>query len=66
MKALLVFLLFSYMTAVNAENTLGLPPVTFPKNNPQSPEKIALGEKLFNDIRFSTTDRKSTRLNSSH
>lgn len=59
MKALLVFLLFSYMTAVNAENTLGLPPVTFPKNNPQSPEKIALGEKLFNDIRFSTTQNIS-------
>ncbi|MDQ1257995.1 MAG: cytochrome c peroxidase [Candidatus Hydrogenedentes bacterium] len=34
---------------------LGLPPVPYPADNPQTPEKIALGEKLFNDIRFSST-----------
>ena len=34
---------------------LGLPPVPIPKDNPQSPEKIALGDKLFNDKRFSST-----------
>jgi cytochrome c peroxidase len=34
---------------------LGLPPVLYPEANPQTPEKIALGEKLFNDKRFSTT-----------
>jgi len=34
---------------------LGLPPVPFPADNPQSTEKIALGEKLFNDKRFSST-----------
>jgi len=34
---------------------LGLPPVPIPKDNPQSPEKIKLGEKLFNDKRFSST-----------
>src|SRR5688572_2650265 len=34
---------------------LGLPQLVIPENNPQSPEKIALGEKLFNDKRFSST-----------
>ncbi len=32
---------------------LGLPPLPMPEDNPQSPAKIALGEKLFNDKRFS-------------
>lgn len=32
---------------------LGLPPVPVPEDNPQTPEKIKLGEKLFNDKRFS-------------
>ncbi len=34
---------------------LGLPPVPVPLANPQTPEKVALGEKLFNDKRFSST-----------
>jgi len=34
---------------------LGLPAVPVPADNPQSSEKIALGDRLFNDIRFSTT-----------
>jgi cytochrome c peroxidase len=34
---------------------LGLPPVPIPEDNPQTPEKIALGEKLYNETRFSTT-----------
>jgi len=34
---------------------LGLPPVPVPEDNPQTAEKIALGEKLFNDKRFSST-----------
>jgi cytochrome c peroxidase len=34
---------------------LGLPPVPIPADNPQTPEKIALGEKLYNDTRFSAT-----------
>ena len=33
----------------------GLPPVPIPEDNPQTPEKIALGEQLFHDMRFSTT-----------
>jgi cytochrome c peroxidase len=32
---------------------LGLPPVPVPEDNPQSPEKIALGKKLYEDKRFS-------------
>lgn len=32
---------------------LGLPSVPVPNDNPQSPEKVALGKKLFEDKRFS-------------
>jgi cytochrome c peroxidase len=38
---------------------LGLPPVPIPAHNPQTPEKIALGKKLFNDKRFSATGQVS-------
>ena len=38
---------------------LGLPPAPIPANNPQTPEKIALGDKLFNDKRFSSTGEVS-------
>jgi len=38
---------------------LGLPPVPIPEDNPQTPEKIALGELLFNDTRFSATGEVS-------
>ncbi|WP_374090177.1 cytochrome-c peroxidase [Methylomicrobium lacus] len=31
----------------------GLPPVPIPADNPQTPAKIALGDKLFHDARFS-------------
>jgi len=36
-----------------AEPLLGLPPVPIPADNPQTPEKIALGQTLFNDKRLS-------------
>ncbi len=39
--------------SVPDNNLLGLPPVPIPANNPQTPEKIALGDKLFHDKRFS-------------
>jgi len=42
-----------------ASPPLGLPPVPIPENNPQTPEKIALGDKLFNDARFSSTGEVS-------
>ncbi|MGR9035826.1 MAG: cytochrome-c peroxidase, partial [Gammaproteobacteria bacterium] len=38
---------------VDETPTLGLPPVPVPADNPQSPAKIALGDKLFHDKRFS-------------
>ncbi len=38
---------------------LGLPPVPIPENNPQSAEKIALGERLYNDARFSADGKVS-------
>lgn len=38
---------------------LGLPLVPIPADNPQSPEKIALGKKLFEDKRFSSTGEVS-------
>jgi cytochrome c peroxidase len=38
---------------------LGLPAVAYPADNPQTPEKIALGDKLFDDKRFSTTGEVS-------
>jgi cytochrome c peroxidase len=34
---------------------LGLPPVPVPADNPITPEKVKLGNKLFNDKRFSAT-----------
>jgi len=42
-----------------AATPLGLPPVPVPADNPQTPEKIALGEKLYNDVRFSSTGQVS-------
>ena len=38
---------------------LGLPEVPIPADNLQTPEKIALGDKLFHDTRFSTTGEVS-------
>lgn len=40
-------------TTTETNNLLGLPPVPIPANNPQTPAKIALGDKLFHDKRFS-------------
>ena len=40
--------------SVSGENNLlGLPPLPIPANNPQTQAKIALGDKLFHDKRFS-------------
>jgi cytochrome c peroxidase len=44
-----------FVAAAALGGDLGLPPVPVPADNPQTPEKIALGDKLFNDKRFSTT-----------
>jgi cytochrome c peroxidase len=45
---------FFFAMAATAQ-PLGLPPVPIPADNPQTPDKIALGDKLFNDKRFSST-----------
>lgn len=42
-------------TGVQAAQPLGLPAVPIPKDNPQTADKIKLGEKLFLDKRFSST-----------
>lgn len=39
----------------SASPPLGLPPVPIPADNPQTLEKITLGDKLFHDKRFSKT-----------
>lgn len=46
-------------SAVAMAEPLGLPPVPVPADNPQTPEKIALGKKLFEDKRFSATGEVS-------
>ncbi len=38
---------------------LGLPQVSIPANNPMSDEKVQLGERLFNDVRFSSSAQVS-------
>jgi cytochrome c peroxidase len=48
---IIIGLVFS--AGVLADSYLGLPPLSIPADNPQSPEKIALGKRLFNDKRFS-------------
>jgi cytochrome c peroxidase len=42
-----------------AEAPLGLPDIPVPVDNPQSDAKIALGSRLFNDVRFSATGEVS-------
>ncbi len=42
-----------------AKPPLGLPPVPVPADNPQTPEKIALGDKLYHDTRFSADGKVS-------
>jgi cytochrome c peroxidase len=44
-----------FFAVASTAQPLGLPPVPIPADNPQSPDKIALGDKLFNDKRFSST-----------
>lgn len=41
--------------ATESSPPLGLPPVPIPTDNPQTPAKIALGDRLFHDVRFSIT-----------
>jgi len=54
-KIILLFSCFIIGNLCLAETPLGLPELPVPANNPQTPEKIALGSRLFNDVRFSAT-----------
>jgi len=47
------------MAPVVGNPTLGLPSVPIPANNPMSPEKVVLGEKLFREARFSADGKVS-------
>jgi cytochrome c peroxidase len=47
------------MQAPATSPPLGLPPVPYPADNPQTADKIALGDKLFHDKRFSSTGEVS-------
>ena len=51
--SVLLSIFFFTLSALSEGPPLGLPPVAIPADNPQSPEKIALGKKLFEDKRFS-------------
>ncbi|BCA78317.1 cytochrome c peroxidase [Desulfuromonas sp. AOP6] len=42
------------LPVLSAPLPLGLPPVPIPADNPQTPEKIALGKQLYEDKRFSS------------
>ncbi len=59
MKKLAIALVFAGMAGQLAAAPLGLPPVPIPENNPQTPAKIALGERLFHDARFSADGKVS-------
>ncbi|HHL32199.1 MAG TPA: cytochrome-c peroxidase, partial [Oceanospirillales bacterium] len=53
--ALMIFMSFSLM----AIPPLGLPKLKTPSDNPMTPEKIALGDRLFHDTRFSADQKIS-------
>jgi cytochrome c peroxidase len=59
MKKLAITLVFSGVVGSVSAAPLGLPPVPIPENNPQTPEKIALGDRLFHDARFSADGKVS-------
>jgi cytochrome c peroxidase len=54
-----VAVVFPRFSVGNENPLLGLLPVTIPIDNPQTPQKIALGKKLFHDTRFSTDGKVS-------
>ena len=58
-KNILIFVTSSMFLSVALAGEIGLPPLPVPTDNPQTPEKIALGDKLFNDKRFSSTGEVS-------
>lgn len=57
--AVLAMACASLFSGIAVAQPLGLPPLPIPADNPQTPEKIQLGDKLFNDKRFSSTGEVS-------
>ncbi len=58
-KKLAIALVLGGMAVSVFAAPLGLPPVPVPENNPQTPAKIMLGDKLFHDTRFSADGKVS-------
>ncbi len=54
-----VLVLLASAPVAAGQPPLGLPPVPVPEDNPQTPAKIALGDRLFNDERFSADGKVS-------
>ena len=59
MNRLLYALLLASLASIAHAAPLGLPEVPVPADNPQTADKIKLGDKLFHDTRFSTTGEVS-------
>lgn len=50
----------SFVAAQAADkDLLGLPPLMVPRDNPITKEKVVLGERLYNELRFSSTGKVS-------
>ena len=58
-RTMLVALSATALAATVTAAPLGLPELPAPDDNPMTPAKIALGDKLFHDDRFSTTGEVS-------
>ncbi len=58
-RTMLVALSATLFAATATAAPLGLPELQVPEDNPMTPAKIALGDKLFHDDRFSTTGEVS-------
>ncbi len=59
LRRLVVALSVAAFAASASAAPLGLPELPIPEDNPMTPAKIALGDKLFHDDRFSTTGEVS-------
>ena len=55
----LLFLGTALASGLVGATPLGLPTVPVPADNPQTPEKVALGDRLLHDKRFSSTGEVS-------
>ncbi len=58
-RTLFLALIVAGNSLVVVATPLGLPPVPIPKDNLQTPAKIALGDRLYHDVRFSADGKVS-------